>query len=526
MRPALAALLAVATVAPAARAHAHAMSADSATTGFVVLAGTDTIALERVTRTATHLRGELLVRAQGIIQRYELTLGPAATVPRIEVTAFRVGAPPDYVPLQHAVVALDSTGATVTGSGGPQHLDTPAGSLPFINLSGGVLDQLFRRARAIGGDAPQLPVLVLAGGRSVPATVRWVGADSAVLTLGVELRARVGPDGELLGAEVPAQHVRFVRTAPPSLDAAPPDYSAPPGAPYTAENVTVPNAAAGVRLAGTLTVPIHDRGTRVPAVVLITGSGAQDRDEASPALPDWRPFREIADTLGRRGIAVLRLDDRGVGGSQAGPPGATSADLAGDVRAALAWLRTRPDVDPARLALLGHSEGGMIAPMVAADDSALRAVVLVAGPARTGLRISDMQVAQSFDEQGITGARRDSLLRINTRARDSAAAHDPWTRFWLDYDPLPAARRVRQPVLVVQGATDRQVSADQAEELAAAIRAGGNRDVTVHVVPDMNHLLVHDPSGAYSGYAMLPSYAVKPELLGSVADWLVARLVP
>jgi alpha-beta hydrolase superfamily lysophospholipase len=498
---------------------------DTTTAGFIVLAGSDTIAVERVARTSAWLHGELAVRAQGIRQTYDLQLGPDATVRRVETEVHPLGAPAGAAPVQHAIVTFDSTGATVAVGDQTQHLDAPAGAMPFINLSGGILEQILRRARAIGGDSLQLPVLLLAGGRNVPATVRWLGADSAIFTLGVELRAHVGPAGELLGAVVPAQDVHFVRTAtPPSLAAPRADYSAPPGAPYVAAEVTVPNTAADVRLAGTLTMPRHAAGARVPAVVLITGSGPQDRDEAIPGLEGLRPFREIADTLGRRGIAVLRLDDRGVGGSQAGPPGATSADLAGDVRAALAYLRTRPDVDPTRLALLGHSEGGMIAPMVAADDSALRAVVLVAAPARTGLRISDQQVAQAFDEAGITGARRDSLLRVNTRARDSLAAHQPWTRYWLDYDPLPTARRVRQPVLILQGATDRQISPDQAEELAAAIRAGGNRDVTVRVIPDMNHLLVHDTSGAYAGYASLPSYAVKRELLGAVADWLAAKL--
>jgi uncharacterized protein len=106
-----------------------------------------------------------------------------------------------------------------------------------------------------------------------------------------------------------------------------PDYSAPNDAPYSAEEVRV-TSPPGVGLAGTLTMPQHAAGARVPAVVMITGSGPQDRDEATPAIPGWRPFREIADTLGRRGIAVLRMDDRGVGGSDHGPAGATSAGFA------------------------------------------------------------------------------------------------------------------------------------------------------------------------------------------------------
>jgi fermentation-respiration switch protein FrsA (DUF1100 family) len=149
---------------------------------------------------------------------------------------------------------------------------------------------------------------------------------------------------------------------------------------------------------------------------------------------------------------------------------------------------------------------------------------MVAGPSRIGRAISDAQVAQAFDEQGITGARRDSILKLNNVARDSMMARNGWIRFWMGYDPLPVAKRVRMPVLILQGATDRQVTADQAEELAAAVRSGGNRDVTVRVFPNMNHLLVEDPEGAFGGYAKLASLEVRKDFLGALADWLGQRL--
>ena len=147
-----------------------------------------------------------------------------------------------------------------------------------------------------------------------------------------------------------------------------------------------------------------------------------------------------------------------------GSPTATSADFADDIRAALAWLRTRADIDPARLGLVGHSEGGMIAPMIAVTDPALRAMVLV------------------------------------------------------------AARHVRTPTLVLQGETDTQVTPEQAGTLAAAIRAGGNRHVTVRTFPRMNHLMLDDPSGDSGGYGKLPSYAVRRDFLGVLADWLASTL--
>ena len=518
-RPTIRLALAAALLAGAARPGAAQPAA------FVVLRGADTLAAERYTRAADRVRGERALGAAGIRQTYDLALGAAETVASIAGAVYRTGAGAGAAPLQEYAATFDSAGVVFRAGGREQRHAAPARSLPFVNLSAAILEQLVRRARAVGGDRAEVPVVVLAGAQNATASVRWLGADSASVTLGVEVRAHVARDGTLLGAAVPAQQVRFVRVGAGEAPAAPrPDYAAPPGAPYDAEAVTVRNAAAGVTLAGTLTLPRRAAGARLPAVLLLTGSGPQDRDEATPALPGWRPFRQLADTLGRRGIAVLRVDDRGVGGSDAGPAGPTTADFAADARAAVAWLRARPEIDPARVALLGHSEGAAIAAMVAADDPAVRAVVLVAGAARTGRRISDAQVAQAFDEQGIRGARRDSLLRLNDAARDSLAAATPWLRFFMAYDPLADARRVRAPTLVLQGATDRQVTAEQAEELAAAVRAGGNRDVTVRVFPDLNHLLVHDPSGAFAGYRSLPSYAVRPDVLGAVTDWLVARL--
>lgn len=539
MRGAAAAVLTAALAALVAPAGAAAQPAPTLQAGgtatFVVLAGADTLAVERYARTQTILAGELAGRQQGVVQSWAIELAPGGGAVRARSSVRRAGTSDTAPPLQRMLITLAGDSATLSGNGAERRIAVPPGALPFVNLSAGVIEQLLRQARAgagaaggAGGDAVTIPLLPFGSPQTLPATVRWTGPDSAVISLGgVELRARLGDDGALAGAEVPAQGVRFVRaTGEVELTpAAPPDYSAPADAPYVAHEVTLRNEAGGVTLAGTLTVPRDAAaGARVPAVVLITGSGPQDRDSSTPALPGWAPFRQIADTLGRRGIAVLRLDDRGVGGSEAGPAGATSADLAGDVRAALQFLRASPGVDPARLALLGHSEGALIAPMVAADDPALAAVVLVAGQSRSGLVVSDSQVAQAFAERGVPAADRDSLLRLNAVARERQAAQAPWIAFWLAYDPLPAARRVRAPVLVVQGETDRQVTADQAGELAAAIREGGNGDVTVRLFPEVNHLLVHDPSGAFGGYASLPSMKVEPAVLGAVADWLAARL--
>lgn len=501
---------------------------------FVVLLGKDTLAVERYTRTATALSGQLTSPSQRIVQSWWIDLAPGdgqASGARTAVSPLGDdGNAASGKPLQSLAVSLVGDSAVLSGDGGERRIAVPAGTLPYVNLSAGVLEQILRQARSVGGDQVTLSLLPFGSLQTIPAAVRWSGPDSAAISIGgAELHAQLDADGSLLGAEVPSQGARFVRASGDLKvePVAPPDYSAPPGAPYTATDVTVRNEVGGVTLAGTLTVPRDASSSApVPAVVLITGSGSQDRDSATPLLPGYAPFREIADSLGRRGIAVLRLDDRGVGGSQRGDPGATSEDFAGDIRAALAFLRQRPEIDPARLALAGHSEGAMIAPMVAVSDSALAAIVLMAAPSRSGRVISDAQVAQVMKERGVPAAERDSLARLNDREREKMVAASPWLKFFFSYDPLPTARRLRLPVLIIQGETDHQVSPDQAGELAAAIRAGGDEDVTVKLIPEVNHLLVHDPSGALDGgYGSLASLKVEPAVLGAIADWLSARLV-
>jgi hypothetical protein len=177
---------------------------------------------------------------------------------------------------------------------------------------------ILRRAQFVGGDTVVVPLFAGAG-RSLSVRVARIGTDSASLTIGaVEFRVRTDASGRMLGGVIPSQGAYIDRLPGDSPVArwapAVQSYDAPADAPYVAEQVTI-RTPAGIVLAGTLTKPADRSGVRLPAVVLITGSGSQDRDEAVPSLGAYRPFREIADTLSRRGIAVLRLDDRGVGGT-------------------------------------------------------------------------------------------------------------------------------------------------------------------------------------------------------------------
>ena len=493
---------------------------------YYMLLGTDTLGIERATRTAQRLEGEFLDKARGLRVRYSAALAADASITSAETWLYR--GTDDTTALQHARLRLQGDSVIVEfPNGAPtQRIATQRGALLYINPSFAIVEQALLRAKVIGGKSVQVALFSSAGGQTIPLTVTWGGADSAILNIGpIEMRASIAVDGRLTGLTVPSQNVRVFRVDGTRTATLPRvDYSAPPDAPYTAEEVVV-RTPAGVTLRGTLTLPTARPASGVPAVVTITGSGAQERDEALPGLAGYRPFRQLADTLARRGIAVLRLDDRGVGGSDAGPPGATSADFADDVRAALAYLRARREIDGERLALVGHSEGGMIAPMVAATDPRLRAIVLLAGPSWSGRAILSYQQRYAADSMlKLAGSARDSALKAMSKSLDSAAATLPWVRFFLDYDPIATAKRVRQPVLVLQGATDRQVTAEQAHELAAAFRAGGNRDVTETVIPGTNHLFLTDPDGNPSGYAKLTSTSVRPEVLGAIADWLAARL--
>ena len=522
------ALLALALLPTAALAQAGDASAV-----FLVRQNVDTIAAERATIGPRHAESVMRVRAsqQQVRQLVETDASGAA---QHVITLVGRGARGDSAAKQLEITVDGDSGtaqpfdALAPAPLPSQRIGVPRGAVPFVNLSGLSIELILRRAHAIGGDEASVPLL-LGNGASTRAAVHRVGADSATITLGgVVLRARTNAEGQLLGAVVPAQGVVFERLPGDARAGAwapaPTSYAPPPGAPYTAEDVTL-TTRAGIRLTGTITIPPSRTGARHPAVVLITGSGSQDRDEATPAVPGYRPFREIADTLSRRGIVVLRLDDRGIGGSDAGPPTATSADFADDIRAAVTWLRARPEVDPARVGLVGHSEGAIIAPLVAVEDARLRAIALLEAPAERGrLILAEQQRMLLGSDSARTPAERDSALARAARATDSLVKEPGWLHWFAEYDPLPAARRVHAPVLIIQGETDRQVPASQARTLAAAMRAAGNQRVTLRIFPRMNHLMLDDPSGDPRGYATLPTKTVRRDMLGVLADWLVRTL--
>jgi dienelactone hydrolase len=304
-----------------------------------------------------------------------------------------------------------------------------------------------------------------------------------------------------------------------------PDYSAPANAPYIAEEVVV-KTPAGHTLAGTLTLPKSASSKQpVGAIVTITGSGPQDRDE-NIGLQGFRPFRQLADALARRGIAVLRMDDRGTGASGGTFKGSTSADFAEDVRAGLAYLRTRPEIRVDRLAVLGHSEGALIAPMVAEKEPTLRAIVLLAGIAQPGRTALHFQLKNQVEHNTkLTPEERDSQIAEIPKKIDAMMAADPWMKFFLTYDPATTMRRVKTPVLILTGSRDQQAVPAEVALMEAAFKESGNKDVTARVLPDVNHLFVQDTDGFPGNYAKLPPpVMMRADAVEMIVDWLAQRL--
>ena len=325
-----------------------------------------------------------------------------------------------------------------------------------------------------------------------------------------------GDDGRMLAATLPEFGVTIERRG----DFPPGDYplwapnAAPPDGAYGAREVSI-RAPQGHLLAGTLTTPPGPGP--FPAVVLITGLGPSDRNGGDPP---WMPLRDLADAFTRAGLAVLRVDDRGVGASTGDHGPSTTFDEADDVATEVAWLRARPGIDARRIALAGYSEGGLIAPMVAAKDPSIAAIVLLAGPGVPMMEVGRYQIEAAVTrDPSIAPADREN--EIEKQLADEPTAR---MRTVLTIDPMDYAGRVRTPALIIQGANDLHVPLRSLERLAQAMRAAGDRDVTVRVFPGVSHSFLPDPGGLSSGWAMLPAFRTSPEILQAASDWLAARL--
>jgi pimeloyl-ACP methyl ester carboxylesterase len=319
--------------------------------------------------------------------------------------------------------------------------------------------------------------------------------------------------------------------------------------PYREEEVTYDNKVQNVTLAATLTIP-QGHGP-FPAVLLITGSGPQDRDES---LMGHKPFLILSDYLTRHGIAVLRADDRGTGKSTGDFAKATTADFATDAEAGVAYLKTRPQVNAHKIGLIGHSEGGIIAPMIAGRNKDIVFIVMMAG---TGVPGDQVLVAQGQAIQIATGknpeeAAREAdkekqMLRLVENEKDQAVLEkelrerlaadvpealigmqikqvtSPWFRYFLTYDPASALRHLTCPVLAINGSLDKQVLPSQnLPAIRQALEEGGNKHFEVDELPGLNHLFQTAKTGAPAEYAQIEE-TMSPAALDKISSWILQQ---
>ena len=313
--------------------------------------------------------------------------------------------------------------------------------------------------------------------------------------------------------------------------------------PYREEDVTYENPSAGIKLAGTFTIP-QGNGP-FPAVLLICGSGPNDRDES---VFGHKPFLVLSDSLTRKGIAVLRADKRGIGKSGGNLATATDVDFAADAEAGVAWLKARKEVDPHNIGIVGHSEGGAIAPMVAARNRDVAFIVMLAGPGVRGDELLPAQVMAGNEAAGMShqdalksgDAERADLKLIESetdpaKLRAKLEAHmpkeeldrqwqsliSPWFRYLLEYDPGAELRKVTCAVLALNGEKDTQVPARQSlPAIRAALEAGGNKRFETMEFPGLNHLFQTAKTGSVSEYGQIEE-TMAPQVLAKVADWIL-----
>lgn len=321
---------------------------------------------------------------------------------------------------------------------------------------------------------------------------------------------------------------------------------------YQIREVIVENTAEKVKLAGTLTIP-KGKGP-FPAVVLISGSGPQNRDSE---LLGHKPFWIMADYLSSNGIAVLRCDDRGFGKSTGNFSTATSANFATDAQAILQFLRKQPKINASKTGILGHSEGGMIAPIAVADDPSNGFLILLAAP---GIPIDSMMLLQN---QMVLKSLGESEEKINQNAAfnrkcyqllksnvdvyeldhqmelliknnypDSSLKSEqirplvqqftsPWFRYFVNYDPSTYLKKIQTPVLAIQGDKDLQVSPiENIQGIESIFKSAGNKHVEIHLVPNKNHLFQTTTTGKIEEYGELEE-TFSPEVLEIIKNWIL-----
>lgn len=331
---------------------------------------------------------------------------------------------------------------------------------------------------------------------------------------------------------------------------------------YISEDVKFENRDAGITLAGTLTLPAN--GDNFPAVILISGSGGQNRDEE---IMNHRPFLVLSDFLTRNGVAVLRFDDRGVGESEGSQKGATTYDFATDVEAALAYLKSRQEINPKSIGLVGHSEGGLIAPIVAVDNKDdINFIVMMAGPGVRGDSLLILQNHYISQASGVSAAVVEASLKLNREAykiiiennddnvivekikilldkelhkiigMDSSNPQyqkvynkligdlsNPWIKSFVRLDPSVALEKIGCAVLAINGTKDLQVSyKENLSAIEKALITGGNKKFTIKEFEGLNHLFQRCNTGLMNEYLTIEE-TIFPEVMEFILQWIVNK---
>jgi pimeloyl-ACP methyl ester carboxylesterase len=378
-----------------------------------------------------------------------------------------------------------------------------------------------------------------------------------VADAGIEYEGTLGEDGivsgtfKQMGQPFPLNLSRIVRPQEPAKPY-----------PYHEEEVTFENGEDGITLAGTLTLP-EKKGT-FPAVVLISGSGAQNRDEE---LEGHKPFLVIADCLTRSGIAVLRFDDRGTAASTGDFKTATGFDFSKDVESAVRYLQTRKEINRKKIGLIGHSEGGSVAPMLASRSKDIAFIVLLAGTGVSGDRLLLSQQEALYTASGMSAAEWETIRTINAKAFEMVVQStdpeqlktdltaylkqilkdhpdqkpqsmseeqfiqlsvnqmsNPWMTHFIKYNPVPALEKTKCPVLVLNGEKDLQVPAkENTEAIRSALIKGGNSQITVKTFPGLNHLFQECKTGLPSEYGTIEQ-TFSPVVLEEMQKWIDAQV--
>lgn len=329
--------------------------------------------------------------------------------------------------------------------------------------------------------------------------------------------------------------------------------------PYHTEKVEFKNTTENILLAGTLSLPKKEG--KFPAVILISGSGQQNRDSE---IMGHKPFLVISDYLTRNGIAVLRYDDRGVGESSGDPTFSTSANFANDAAGAIEYLRSRKEIDSKKIGIIGHSEGGMIAPMLSANDKNIAFIVLLAGTGVPGDLLLLNQTYEIGKSQGLTEQQLQDAKIINQKIYNTIKSEQdelamkkkltailesemdqlpeaehpskaereqalkkqvdamtiPWITYFIRYNPHENLKKTKCPVLVLNGEKDIQVTAKlNTEGIAKSLQEGKNKNVQIKIFPNLNHLFQHCIECSVAEYAQIDE-TFSTEVLKTISDWI------